>query len=79
MLTYKVHEFDNQIRITAFWGITQKVKSQMTVWAGADAASAYEIDTWDRVIYENKSTRPKKVFDYAIQIIESSNLKYSLK
>jgi hypothetical protein len=76
---YKVHEYDSQIRITAFWGITQKVKSQMTVWAGMAAASAYDVQAWDRVIYENKSSRPKRVFDYAIQIIEANNLKYSLK
>lgn len=76
---YKVHEFDDNIRISAFWGITQKVKSQMTVWGGAAAASSYEIDTWDRVIYDNKSTRPKKVFDYAIQILEERKIDYDLK
>jgi len=76
---YKAHEFDNQIRITAFWGITQKVKSQMTVWAGHDAASAYDVHAWDKVIYDNKSKRPKRVFDYVVQIINANKLQYSLR
>ncbi|MEK0337107.1 MAG: hypothetical protein QQN41_06700 [Nitrosopumilus sp.] len=76
---YKAHEFDDQIRITAFSGITQKVKSQMIVWAGHDAASAYDVHAWDKVIYDNRSARPKRVFDYVIQIIEATNLQYSLR
>jgi hypothetical protein len=76
---YKVHEFDDQIRVTAFWGITSKVKSQMIVWAGYAASSAYDVHSWDKVIYENGSTRPKKVFDYVIQILEASDLQYRLR
>jgi hypothetical protein len=76
---YKVNQFDNQVRITAFWGITQKVKSQMIVWAGADAASAYDVNAWDQVIYDNKAARPKRVFDYAVQILNESNFKYSFR
>jgi len=76
---YKVHEFDDQVRITAFWGITQKVKSQMIVWAGAAAASAYDVHAWDKVIYDNNTKRPKRVFDYAVQIIDANNLKNSLR
>ena len=76
---YKVHEFDDQVRITAFWGITSKVKSQMVVWAGYAASSAYDVHSWDKVIYDKNSTRPKKVFDYAIQIVEASNLQYKLR
>lgn len=76
---YKAHAFDNQVRISAFWGITQKVKSQITVWAGADAASAYDVNAWDKVLYDNKSARPKLVFDYAVEIIESNGFEYNLK
>jgi len=75
---YKIHEFDDQIRITAFWGITQKVKSTMIVWAGYEAASAYDVHAWNKVVYEKRSFRSKKVFDYAIQIIETSQLNYDL-
>lgn len=64
---YKVHSFENLTRITAFWGITSAVKSQMIVWAGSDAASAYDTKSWDMVLYNKKETRPKKVFDYAVQ------------
>jgi hypothetical protein len=76
---YKAHTFDNQVKITAFWGITQKVKSNIIVWAGADAASAYDVHAWDKVIYEQDAKRPKRVFDYVVQIIEESNLKYSFR
>jgi len=76
---YKVHEFDEQVRVTAFWGITQKVKSEMVVWAGADAASAYDVHSWDQVVYDRDVKRPKRVFDYAIQIIEAYNLNYTLR
>ena len=76
---YKVHEFDNQIRITAFWGMTSKVKSQMVVWAGYAASSAFDVHSWDKVIYDNKELRPKRVFDYSVQIIEASNLQYKLR
>lgn len=76
---YKVHEFDDQVRVSAFWGITQKVKSQMIVWAGAAAASAYDITSLDQVIYDKDIKRPKRVFDYAVQIIEANNLKYSFR
>ena len=76
---YKANEFDNQIKITAFWGITQKVKSQMVVWAGASASSAYDVNAWDQVIYDKDSKRPKKVFDYAVQIIEENHLNFSFR
>lgn len=76
---YKVHEFDDKIRITAFWGITSKVKSQIGVWAGYAASSAYDVHSWDKVIYNNKELRPKRVFDYSVQIIEASNLQYKLR
>jgi len=76
---YKVHQFDNQVRITAFWGITQKVKSQIVLWAGADAASAYDVNAWDQVIYSKDSGRPKKVFDYAVQIVSENNLNFTFR
>ena len=76
---YKVNQFDNQVRITAFWGITQKVKSQMIIWVGADMASAYDVNAWDQVIYDKNEPRPKRVFDYAVQIISESNLKFTFR
>jgi hypothetical protein len=76
---YKAHEFNNQVRITTFCGITQKIKSQMIVWARADVASAYDVHAWNQVIYDKDLKRPKKVFDYAVQIIEANNLKYSFR
>ena len=76
---YRVHIFDNQIRISSYWGITQQVKSTMTVWAGYAAASAYDTHSFNQVIYREEAKRPKRVFDYAVQIIESSGLNYNLR
>jgi len=76
---YKANDFDGQIKITAFWGITQKVKSQMIVWAGANAASAYDVNAWDQVIYDKNAKRSKKVFDYAVQIMEENHLNFSFR
>lgn len=76
---YKAHEFDGQIKLTAFWGITQKVKSDLVVFAGANAASAYDVNAWDRVIYDSGAKRSKKVFDYVLQIILKSKLQYRLR
>jgi len=76
---YKAHEFDEQVRITAFWGITHKVKSQIILWSGAAVASAYDVHAFDQVIYDKDAMRPKKVFDYAVQIIETNNLQYSFR
>ena len=66
-------------QVSAYWGITQKVKSQIVVWAGAAAASAYDVHAWDMVIYDKDKARPKKVFEYAVQIIETNNLNYSYR
>jgi hypothetical protein len=76
---YKVNQFDTELRLTAFWGITQKVKSQIIVWAGAEAASAYDVSAWDQVIYDRKDLRPKAVFDYAVQILVENNIKFSYR
>ena len=76
---YKVHDFDNQSRISAFWGITQKVRSNIALWAGYEAASAYDVHAWNKVIYNKREARSKRVFDYAIQILESNNIQYSLR
>lgn len=76
---YKVHQFDEHIRISAFWGITQKVKAQISTWAGHAASSTYDVHAFDQVIYDGDVKRPKQVFDYAVQILESSNQAYSFR
>jgi len=76
---YKANEFDNQIKILAYWGITQKAKSQMIFWSGADVASAYDVNAWDQVIYRKNDKRPKMVFDYAVQILGENNINFSFR
>jgi hypothetical protein len=83
---YKIHTYDNATKITAFWGITAKVKNQMSlatsVIAGYDAShsivSNYDVHAWDQVVYDKTETRPKMVFDYLVQLIEKSHLSFSL-
>lgn len=76
---YKVHQFDEHIRISAFWGITQKVKAQIGALAGHAASSSYDVHAFDQVIYGSAVKRPKQVFDYAVQLLESGNQAYSFK
>jgi len=76
---YKVYTFNNDLKITAYWGITDKVKSQMVIWAGANAASAYNTESMDLVLYNNKALRPKRVFDYLTQLLNKENIKYQTK
>lgn len=76
---YKVYTFNNDLKITAYWGITDKVKSQMVIWAGANAASAYNTKSMDLVLYNNKALRPKRVFDYLTQLLNKENIKYQTK
>ncbi len=76
---YKVHAFDDQVRVSSFYGITQKVKSSMVVYAGAAAASAYDVNAWDQVVYDKRMSRSKRVFDYSIQIIETAGLGFSFR
>lgn len=69
---YKVYAYENNLKIVPYWGITQKVKSAMTVWAGYGAASAYSTDDWERAVYEKgmngKMSRPGMVFSYGYEL-----------
>ena len=71
---YQVIEYEgNILKIIPFWGITDKVKSQMVLWAGADAASAYSTDTWNRVNYKSSNGRAERVFHYGIHLAREVN------
>jgi hypothetical protein len=76
---YKVYEFDGALKIVPYWGITQKVKSQMGVYAGAAAASAYDTEGWDRVIYNSGEKRPKRVYDYGWQLAKATGGQVNFK
>lgn len=76
---YKVYEFDNNIKITSYYGITDKVKSQMVLWAGAAAASAYDTQSMNIVVYNENLLKPKRVFDYLVQMLETKGIEYQIK
>jgi len=76
---FKVYVFDDKLKIVPYWGITQKVKSEMTVWVGYAAASAYDVNALDRAIYDNNTSRPGKVFCYACQLAKKMNVQLTYK
>jgi len=79
---YKVVQFDQASSITCYWATTEKVASQIRMWQTAIAGySTYQRDPmdWNQVIYDVGATRPKRVFDYAIQIVESNNFTYNFR
>jgi hypothetical protein len=60
---FTVADFDGTLRIIPLWGITDAVRQQQQIWAGMTTGSELT-----RVIYNTSETRPKQVFDYAVQI-----------
>lgn len=76
---YKANRYNDQVKVAAYWSITQQAKSQMVMWAGSEAAKDIDVHKWYKVEYESGLKRPKRVFDYLVQIIEENNLKYTLE
>ena len=60
---FTITEFDGTLRIIPYWGITDAVRQQQMLWAGV--TTGYEMT---RVVYHPQETRPKQVYDYAVQI-----------
>lgn len=76
---YKVHEFDNTLKLTCYRGYTDKVKSEMTLWVGYVEASKYDTQSMNLIVYDKNILKQKKVFDYLIQMLETKGIKYELK
>lgn len=65
---YKVYVLDSAaVKIVPFWGFTDKVIAEAQLWGGTAAASTMSHEM-KRVIYKRKELRPKKVFDYGVQL-----------
>lgn len=73
---YKAHVFDNQVRISSFWGLTQRGKTQASTFVDM---KDYNVDSWEQVIYTKTNSGPKTAFDYAVEIVENSNLPFEIK
>jgi len=60
---YTFIQYDDQILIIPYWGITEKVASQISGMQHAMvgySTSTNSALSWDRVIYDVNKTRPKK-------------------
>ncbi len=75
---FKVIYGSRYYRIIAYWGITAKVQANIAVWAGTNAANSIDPHSLEPVIYSKNEKRPKQVFDYAIQILESKGIEFKL-
>lgn len=65
---YKVYPLDSTgFKVVPYWGYTDKVISQAALWGGSTATASMSHEM-TRVIYKKESLRPKRVFDYAIQL-----------
>jgi hypothetical protein len=76
---YKIYQYDDMIKMISFWGITQAVKSQIIVFAGYSAASAYSTEGYTRVIYDRDVKRPARVFSYGYQLMKEIDPKLRVK
>lgn len=76
---FKAHDFDESVRITAFWGITQKAKRDIQLSLGDQAADQFDVNAWEQVIYKRNALRPKKVFDFGLNMVTRSGIPYTIK
>jgi hypothetical protein len=69
-----IYEFEGgMIKIVPYWGVTDAVRSEVAMWAGQAQAAAMTNEL-KRVIYKRSDTRPKKVFDYAVNIATKTGI-----
>jgi hypothetical protein len=70
---YSVYQIDTiLVKVVPFWGYTDRVKSEVAVWAGYAAASTMS-NEMTRIVYKKTSeSRPKKVFDYGVYLFEKA-------
>jgi hypothetical protein len=77
---YKFYIYNgNNLKVQSFWGITDAVKSQMIIWAGSNAVSAYSTESWDRATYEKGTNRPNMVFIYGYNLTKQIDSNLTLK
>lgn len=65
---YKLYVIDSvKVKVVPYWSYTEKVVSETSVWLGS-AATASMKGEMQRVVYRKSELRPKKVFDYGVQL-----------
>ena len=70
---------DSTIKITAWWGYTNKTKEKMVFFVGPSLTSALSSDLLKPVIYDRDSKRPKKVFDYMCSLFDKERIYYEYR
>lgn len=74
---FVVTEYDGVIKVIPYWGITDKVRNQIqfsTIMATGMTNPYAPTDQMQRVIYKKTETRPKMVFDYALQVFAGTGM-----
>jgi hypothetical protein len=68
---YKILSVDSTIIIMPFWAITEKVAGNIAtaqILIAGYSSYRYDANNWSRVIYDVDAKRPKRVFDYGVQL-----------
>ena len=68
---FNVYRVDGGFKVVPYWGITDRVKADMTTLVGYGMASTLSTNDWKRVIYEPTRVRSKMVFDYAVGVFKT--------
>lgn len=62
---YRLYTIDSSsVKVVPYWGYTEKVASEVRIWTGVRVNT----EEMKRIIYSKDSGRPKRVFDYGVQI-----------
>lgn len=78
---YRIYVVQNEtaLLIVPYWGITDRVKSEIAIVVGNDSAQLVDDKDFKRVIYEKAAKRPKKVFDYGCFLASQTRGKVTLR
>lgn len=62
---YRIYTIDSaSVKVVPYWGYTEKVASEVRIWTGVRVNT----EEMKRIIYSKDAGRPKKVFDYGVQV-----------
>lgn len=65
---YNLYALDSAtVKVVPYWGYTDKVISEAQIWGGTAATNSMS-NEMRRVLYKRKELRPKRVFDYGVQL-----------
>lgn len=66
-----LYPMEDAVKVVPFWGITDRVRSDMAIAVGYATASTYSNEL-KRVTYRKSEARPKMAFDYSVQVFDKT-------